>query len=283
MRNMSVSRDVIAGLEWSINEITDNVLNHSRSIYGGIVQVSTFPKNSSVSFAIADSGVGILETLKEAIPTLLTDRQAIGEAIKAGVTRNNELGQGNGLAGTLRIATKSGGSFSITSGRSMLHIYENNSKERNRKEYEKYQGTVITAEIKTDTNFTVSEALGFEGYSDSTPIDIIETNYENEAGSMILKMFDESTGFGNRSAGRQLRQKVQNLLRANPEIPLIINWEGVPLISSSFADEFMGKLFLEMGPLSFGARIRNASMEELIRSLLDKAIAQRLTQANDNL
>lgn len=283
MRNMSVSRDVIAGLEWSINEITDNVLNHSKSVYGGFVQVSTFPKNGSVSFAIADSGVGILETLKEAIPTLLSDSEALGEAIKAGVTRNNDLGQGNGLAGTLRISTMSGGSFSITSGKSMLHIYENDSRKRKRKDFEKYQGTIVTAEIKTDTSFTVSEALGFEGYSDSTPVDIIETNYENEAGGMQIEMAKESTGFGNRNAGRQLKQKVQNLLKANPTIPLIIDWNGIPLISSSFADEFIGKLFLEMGAMSFGARIRNTGMEALIRSLLDKAIAQRLTQATDEL
>ncbi|MES0446983.1 MAG: hypothetical protein ABUJ92_10595, partial [Desulfobacterales bacterium] len=38
LRSMSVPRDIIAGLEWSINEITDNVLNHSNSKFGGIVQ-----------------------------------------------------------------------------------------------------------------------------------------------------------------------------------------------------------------------------------------------------
>lgn len=283
MRNMDVSRDVIAGLEWSINEITDNVLNHSRSNNGGIVQVSTYPKNHSVSFSIADSGVGILNTLKEAIPTLNTDFEALGEAVKAGVTRNNDIGQGNGLAGTLRIATMSGGSFSITSGKGLMHVFKESSNKRIRKDYEVFQGTLVNADVKTDTSFTINEALGFEGYSDSTPVDIIERNYENEDGAISMNVANESTGFGNRGAGRQLRQKIKNLLNSNPDVPVMIDWNGVPLISSSFADEFLGKLFLEMGAMSFGARIRNAGMEALIRSLLDKAISQRLTQASDEL
>ncbi len=41
MRNMTLDRNVIAGLEWSVNEITDNVLNHAECDEGGIVQVST--------------------------------------------------------------------------------------------------------------------------------------------------------------------------------------------------------------------------------------------------
>lgn len=283
MRNMKVSRDVISGLEWSINEITDNVLNHSQSIDGGIVQVSTYPKNHSVSFAVGDSGIGILNTLKQAIPTLKSDNDALGEAVKAGVTRDNAIGQGNGLAGTLRISNMSGGSFSITSGKGHISVYQGSTTTKRRREYEVFGGTLVCADIKTTNQFSISEALGFEGYSDTTPVDIIEMNYENDLNMMELIVSKESTGFGNRNAGRQLRYKVTNLLNANPTMPIMIDWNGVPLISSSFADEFLGKLFLEMGAMSFGARVRNGGMEALIRNLLDKAISQRLTQAQDEL
>ena len=73
-----------------------------------------------------------------------------------------------------------------------------------------------------------------------------------------------------------------NLLNAEPSYPLIIDWSGVPIISSSFADEVIGKLFIKLGALTFSARIRNIGMEEIIRSLLDKAVSQRLTQSKDN-
>jgi hypothetical protein len=74
-----------------------------------------------------------------------------------------------------------------------------------------------------------------------------------------------------------------NLLNADQSKPLLIDWTGVPITSSSFADEFVGKLFLELGPITFSARVRNVGMEALIKALLDKAISQRLTQANDEL
>lgn len=120
LRNMVVPKDILSGLEWSINEITDNVLNHSQSKIGGIIQASTYPKSGQIAFAVVDSGRGILNSLREGIPTLRTDLQAIGEAIKAGVTRNPKYGQGNGLAGSLKITTMTGGSLEITSGAGRL-------------------------------------------------------------------------------------------------------------------------------------------------------------------
>jgi len=44
----------------------------------------------------------------------------MGEAVKAGVTRNPSFGQGNGLAGSLKVTTLTGGSFEITSGTGRL-------------------------------------------------------------------------------------------------------------------------------------------------------------------
>ena len=109
MRNMTLERDVIAGLEWSINEITDNVLNHAECADGGIVQVSTFTDARKIAFGVADSGRGILSSLREGHPELRSDAQALGEAMKAGITRDPDAGQGNGIAGALRIASDVGG------------------------------------------------------------------------------------------------------------------------------------------------------------------------------
>ena len=60
MRNMILDRRIIAGLEWSINEITDNVLNHAMCKEGGIIHVSTFRDSHKVAFGVSDSGRGIL-------------------------------------------------------------------------------------------------------------------------------------------------------------------------------------------------------------------------------
>ena len=288
MRNMTLERDVIAGLEWSINEITDNVLNHAECAEGGVVQVSTFTETRKIAFGVADSGRGILSSLREGHPELRTDAQAIGEAMKAGITRDPDAGQGNGIAGTLRIATMSGGSFEITSGLAQIVTRTERTGDQlpssaeakvyERKESQRFVGTVVYAELGLDAQFHLSEALGFSG-EPHQPTDLIELQYQTDSGdAVVLKLCEESTGFGSRPAGRQLRTKCLNLLNAEPTKPLVLDWTAVPLVSSSFADELVGKLFASLGPLTFSARVRNVGMEAMVRGLVDKAIMQRVAQ-----
>ncbi len=282
MRNLTLDRRVIAGLEWSINEITDNVLNHAKCSEGGIVQASTFQKARKVAFGVADSGRGILTSLREGLPNLQTDRQAIGEAMKAGITRNPDVGQGNGLAGALNIMTMSKGLFMIRSGLATTVVRANkegsapvpqNYEESERK---RFHGTFVYGELGLDTDLDLAKALGFGG-EPHEPTDIIELLYE-EGDAIVLRLRDESTGFGSRLRGRQLRSKCENLLNAEPSKPLLLDWSGVPLVSSSFADELVGKLFASLGPLAFSARVRNIGMDSIVRQLVDKAIMQRVAQ-----
>lgn len=282
LRSMELPKDIISGLEWSINEITDNVLNHSKSEQGGFVQASTYPTNGVIAFAVADSGRGILDSLKEGFPSLRTDMQAIGEAVKAGVTRNPKYGQGNGLAGSLRVATLTGGSLEVTSGTARIISTKDETKKNNRRDFQLYKGTLVCGQINVSKDFSISKALNF-GMSESyAPGNVIDYHYEMEdEDCLMLKMKNETTGFGTRRSGKQINTKIQNLIQAKPDYPLVIDWEGIPVISSSFADEMIGKLFIKLGAISFSSLIRNVNMEPLIRNLLDKAIAQRLTQESD--
>ncbi len=274
--NMTLERDVIAGMEWSINEITDNVLNHALCEDGGIVQVSTF--KDKVAFGVADSGQGILSSLREGHSSLRTDEQAIGEAVKAGVTRNPDAGQGNGIAGTLDIVSMTKGTLEITSGLTQLVVRDENSKYHKRRASQRFPGTMVYAELGIDASFKLSEALGLSGEPDQAT-DYIELSYEMERDdALVLRLCKESTGFGSRLAGQQLRTKCMNLLNAAPTKPLLLDWSAVPLVSSSFADELVGKLFAHLGPLAFAARVRNIGMEATVRGLVDKAILQRAAQ-----
>jgi anti-sigma regulatory factor (Ser/Thr protein kinase) len=282
LRSMEVPKDILSGLEWSINELTDNVLNHSKSKSGGFVQASTYPTNGVIAFAVADSGRGILNSLKEGFPTLRTDVQAIGEAVKAGVTRNPKYGQGNGLAGSLRVATLTGGSLEVTSGQARILSTQDETKKNDRRDFQLYQGTLVCGQINITNDFSISKALNFGMDANYEPGNVIDYHYEMEnEDCLILHMKKETTGFGTRRSGKQINTKINNLITAKPDFPMVVDWEGIPVISSSFADEMIGKLFIKLGAISFSSLIRNVNMEPLIRNLLDKAIAQRLTQAID--
>jgi hypothetical protein len=91
-------RKELAALEWSVNEITDNVLNHSNSEIGGLVQVSTLQLSKKrIEYIVADAGVGIPRTLRATHRHLTSDADALDHAIREGVTRDKNVGQGNGL------------------------------------------------------------------------------------------------------------------------------------------------------------------------------------------
>lgn len=284
LQSTSLTRDVLQGLEWSLNEIVDNVLNHANTQRGGFAALSTV--SDRIQFTVADCGIGILASLKEGYPQLRNDTDALGEAIKAGVTRNKEAGQGNGLAGTLRIATASGGSFSICSGIGRLNVFHDPRSSQLaslRKVFplgQRFPGTIVDAQIQKNPTFRVSEALGFTGMIGGV-LDVIDAKYESETSDeFMLKLAGETTGFGSREAGRQIRTKCRNLLDADQSRPLVLDWSGVPVISSSFADEAVGKLFVELGPLSFSSRVRNIGLEPLVRGLVEKAILQRASEAS---
>jgi hypothetical protein len=65
-------RTQLKALEWSLNEITDNVLNHAESPTGGMLQIQSFPTKNSVTFFVADTGLGVAATLRNAISSLFT-------------------------------------------------------------------------------------------------------------------------------------------------------------------------------------------------------------------
>jgi anti-sigma regulatory factor (Ser/Thr protein kinase) len=284
LNNLDLQRDHITGLEWALNEITDNVLNHSRSTSGGLVQVNTFRDEHKVKFVVADAGRGIPAAMREAFPRIGDDAEAIAEAVKAGVTSVPDSGQGNGLAGTLRIATYGEGSFKISSGDAglIVHRDERTSEYRTRKTRAprgfKFPGTVVMFEISTNVDFAIEDALALGGVPSAPLTDVVDLQYSS-GGMLRIRLSDEALGYGTRHAGVELRRKCLNLLNAEPTKRLVLDWSGVPLISSSFADEAVGKLFVELGPMVFAARVSNIGAESLVTSLLNRAVLQRVAQS----
>ncbi len=277
MQSLRLERGVIAGLGWALNEIMDNVLNHAECAEGGFLQVNTFAESRRVEIAVADSGRGFLASLREGHPDLDADEQAVLRAIEKGTTRNPADGQGNGLAGAIRIAAHSDGEFGILSGTAALEVSPSRAT-LYRQEDHRFAGAFVYVALDMDTRFRLSEALDFGGQS-FTPVDIIESSYEtDDASALRLRLQEERVGFGTRIAGRQLRTKCHNLLDAAPKKPLVLDWQGIPLVSSSFADEFIGKLFVELTPLVFMARVRCIGMEPNVHGLVDEAILQRVAQ-----
>lgn len=276
LRTMDIPKDVVSALEWSIYEICDNVINHSNSPNGGFVEAVTYSKEKRISFTVADAGRGILNSLREGIPTLRTNVEAIGEAMKEGVTRDKQFGQGNGLNGSLNITTMSGGSLDISSGSGRLYCTANHSKNNESNPDEFFRGTSVSGQIFMSDSFSIGKALAFGG-KEYIPENIIDLSYELDSEDAVsINVSKEASGVGTRSSGKQLRVLATNLISSKPNYRLIIDWENVAIVSSSFADEFIAKLYISLGQNKFHEIVRNINLSGVVRQLIDKSISQRL-------
>jgi hypothetical protein len=271
-----MERADFAAFEWAISELTDNVLTHSESQIGGLVQVSTFEKDKKrVEFVVSDAGVGIPTSLRSSYPEISSDTEALDRAIREGVTRDKTLGQGNGLYGSLQICSHCNGQFHVHSGyarladtpKSGLHVFNDRIP---------FSGTLVIATIDFSNPKLLQDALRFGGKSYS-PVDYIEKHFETgQSADIRFHLKEEATSLANRLAGTPVRQKLLNLSNMSNGHKIQLDFGDIALVSSSFADEVVGKIFADIGPLEFMQRFELRNMSMMVRQIVDRAIQQRL-------
>ncbi|MFN7112395.1 MAG: STAS-like domain-containing protein [Brevundimonas sp.] len=270
LSSTGVDRDVLRAIEWSLNEITDNVMNHADA-QAGYVQATWFRENNIIEFVVADAGVGIAASLRESDHALALER-----AIQEGVTRNKTTNQGNGLYGSYRIAQIGKGQFSIQSQYGYLNLKQNGEiKISNTKS--PYAGTTVRWNIKTDVKGILAKALVFKGEPHEPAFDFID-KISSEGSRVSLPLKEMFPSLGSRDAGSTVQQYIRNILVLDSTSIIDCDFSDINIISSSFADEVFGKIFAEFGPMSFMRRVNLMNVEPDILRLIDRAIMLRSAQ-----
>lgn len=231
------------------------------------------PTKNLVSFYVVDAGLGIPYTLRKAIPAITSDSDALDRAIREGVTRNSSTNQGNGLYGTFKCCEVSNGSFLIVSNNAVLRYGQ--GKLAVRTDAVPFRGSFISATIDYSTEGLLENAFVFKGRVHEPMHDYIDQHYQQLDDKIVFDVAKEVEGFGNREYGRRARLKIDNVL-VDKRNAVTFDFSGVPLISSSFADEVFGKLIVELGVMEFMRRCSFQSVDPTVQRLIDKAIAQRM-------
>jgi hypothetical protein len=110
-------------LSYALEEVLRNVDDHADSPTNALLHAQRYQKTDEVVVAIADTGRGILRSLRERYHELEGDADALSEALKPGVScRNTRKGvnQGVGLTATASMIRGVGGTFQVVSGRALL-------------------------------------------------------------------------------------------------------------------------------------------------------------------
>lgn len=269
LRKTDLKRQHLAALEWAVHEITENVLSHSHSNVGGFLICHKLPHHNILEFTVADAGIGIPRSLG-----IAEDEEALERAIQEGVTRDKSSNQGNGLYGTYQIALASSGIFVLRSANASLFVTIDGLV-RVRHEGVPYKGTYVVCQIDCDNPGLIERTLSIAGRSYTPSYDYIERKHETSSGSVRISAKDLCSTFGSRQSGMEARRYLRNVLSGDPDLHVDIDFSSVFVISSSFADEVFGKLFVEMGPIKYMRSISLSNLVPAVEGLIDRAITLR--------
>lgn len=261
-------------MEWAVNEVVDNITIHSQTPVPGVVCAQFFPEKGRVEIGICDMGRGIKASLSERYE-LWSHGDAITKALERGVTRNPEVGQGNGLAGTLQIAKANQGTFHIWSGDACFKMSQ--GKEPKFTTIPESHGTGIYLSLDTTkpVNLRTDTFMGDSQFGDNESTYIYSESERVTTGDGLV-VADECFHTGSRPPAKDLRRKILTLLPDVDRMPLLLNFAGVTSASSSFLDELLSRLIVQIGEPQFKAKVKVINMSTQLREMANVVIRQRL-------
>lgn len=271
---------VIDALNWCIYEVLDNVFQHSHA-ESGYVMMQLHTKKRKCVIAVTDTGRGIHRSLVDSPKEGRVDRTQLGQAhlaiahaLQEGVTSRGKANQGNGLHGLRRAVEINGGELTVRSGRGIWN----------------FKGGKISGD--TDMTRPVLDADAHSTTVDwrldcATPVSINEALGRAEQPSGLLETIEVGTGHyridaseleeyvGSRAKGEEVRTRIKNYL-ADGAKQVVLDLSSIGVVSSSFADEVVGKLAVELGELEYRRKVFVENASPTNRGLIERAIELRL-------
>ena len=266
-------KGVLEGFEWSINEVLDNVLQHSGKKFG-YVMGQVHANSRHFVFCVYDTGQGIYNSLLNSSHKPKTPVEALKLAVQEGVTRDKRIGQGNGLWGLHQIVSENIGQLNIISNSACYSLTNNNSKTFDRIPQLPYDnGCIVDFQIDYSREISVSKALG--GYE---PVNLKVEALEDNSGNIIIDLQNRESGLGTRQSGEKIRNELINVYKQSNK-SITLDFSNVNIISSSFADELIGKLVTEFGFYGFNNIIKLRNMGPSVQSIVQRSVAQRMMES----
>ena len=269
-----IKEGVIQSIEWCLNEVMDNVLQHS-NVGKGYVMAQIHKQSKVFAFCVFDAGIGMYNSLKCSKHHPEKPIDAITLALQERITRDENIGQGNGLWGLSSIVMAAKGLMEISSGGAKYRYNAGNITTIKKGGFvlsPKHGTAYLDVRINYDSPVNITEALG--GY---TPIDMWMENLEDDRNNIILNVAEMSSGTGTRQSAEKLRNIALNISSTERKL-VIFDFEGVNLLSSSFADELIGKIILEKGFYYYTTAFRIKNLSPSNSAILNRSVEQRMAQ-----
>ena len=133
------------------------------------------------------------------------------------------------------------------------------------------QGTT-TVDFRLRTDRPINIGLALDGH---IPVDLWLENHEIDDYSIKFIVREESHGTGTRYAARRFRNMILNASMQKGH-RVILDFKGVGIISSSYADELLGKLIDDFGLVRFMERFQLRDVSDTNAIIIDEALSTRV-------
>lgn len=233
------------------------------------------PSHRRMAFCIFDPGQGIYNSLRNTTHSPRHPIDAITMAVKEGVTRDSKIGQGNGMWGLHNIVSENGGRLIITSNGASYFLKGAEIKTFGKVPSLSRENGATTIDFQLDygKGIELEKALG--GHS---PLNLRTIKLEDEMGVLVYQLGDKAAGTGTRKSGERIRNDLINLQNESGKV-IELDFLGISVISSSFADELIGKLVSHYGFFGFNQIFRLSNMNNIVQAIVNRSVAQRMNES----
>lgn len=90
----------------------------------------------------------------------------------------------------------------------------------------------------------------------------------------ILKLSENGTILGLRELAKELSSQVKNAILNDENI--VLDFSEIESISSSFADELIAKIFVEVGAEKFLRNVKIKAANDFVKTIINSSISERL-------
>lgn len=274
-RQVESQKNVLLALEYCLSEMMDNVQRHSGERCG-FMMYSLQSEQGRVAISIADQGKGIKSSFKNTKYRPIRASDAISLAMQIGVTSSPE-GAGNGLWTTTELITANSGRLTITSGGGAIFY------NRNLKRCESFDdlhtidpywpGTHV--DFQLDFSSTVDFASIWGDLP--APINIRSEHLEDSDNRIVINVAEQSFGTSTRKSGSEMRVLASNMLRTEGQ-DVVLDFSGISMISSSFADEAVGKVLVDTSINNSRQRLKTHGTSSTIDLIINDVVRSRTTR-----
>lgn len=203
---------------------------------------------STVAIAVYDNGQGIYRSFEKSPYKPSSPVEAITLALSRDVTSG--AGQGRGMWMLSSIVEYGKGSIEVNSGGArFLHEHTGAHKKVpvTSKVSSEIDGTTLV-DFRLSTQNEIDVATALHGY---TPTNLwLENREDAQTEHAVLCVKTDSNGTGTRHAGKDFRTIVENTINQSRH-KVVLDFTGIDVVSSSYADELLGSLVEKHGFVSF--------------------------------